>query len=136
MSAAATSAAMVGGGVRKKFKLPASDLPSVIPPGSSVSIEAAAMGKLSMGDIICVSKGKAAVVRRFVKLKMTKNDTVLLTAMEGSSEKEMIAKSQLMGKVVKVEAAGKSWDPNNENFVKKFWGKLTEYGTHKPFGLG
>ena len=89
-----------------------------------------------MGDIICVNTGKSAQVRRFIKLKMTKSNTALLTAYEGFNKKEALPTSSLVGKVVEVEANGKSWDPNKVNPLTRFWHKLTEYGTHKPFGLG
>ena len=89
-----------------------------------------------MGDIICVNTGKSAQVRRFIKLKMTKSDTLLLTAYEGFDKKEALPKSSLVGRVVEVEAGGQTWNPNKENALKRFWDRLTEYGTHKPFGLG
>lgn len=137
LSAAAASASLAAGsGRRKKIKLANSELPSVVPAGSTIHLEAVAIGKLVMGDIICVTLGQGPQLRRFVKLKMTASDTLLLTTYEGFNKKEALPKSAIVGRVAEVEAAGKSWDPNKENPLKKFWGKLTEYGTHKPFGLG
>lgn len=134
--AAAASASMASGGKNKKFRIVESHLPSDIPHGAEVFVEPVAFGKLSMGDIICVNLNGAAKVRRFVKLKMTTSDTYLLAAYEGYDKKEALPKSSLVGRVVKAEAAGKSWTPGKENILQKFWSKLTEYGTHKPFGLG
>ena len=138
VTAAATAASLVGGKKRKKLRLRGSDLPSLVPGGSQVCIEAVAVGKLTMGYIICINpgNGEAPQVRRFVKLKITKDDTYLLTASEGVAKKQPLPKSALVGKVVEAEANGKKWDPTQENPLKKFWGKLTEYGTHKPFGIG
>lgn len=136
LTAAATSASLAGGAKSKKVRIIESELPSTIPQGSKVSLEQVAFGKLTMGDIICVNTGSRPQVRRFIKLKMTKNQTALMTACEGSAQKEMLPTSSLVGKVVEVESGGKSWDPNKENFLTKFWQKLTQYGTHKPFGIG
>ena len=136
LTAAATSASLAGGSGKKKVRIIDSELPSAIPAGSRVSLESVAFGKLNMGDIICVNTGKSAQVRRFIKLKMTKSDTLLLTAYEGFEKKEALPKSSLVGRVVEVEAGGRTWDPNKESALKRFWDKLTEYGTHKPFGLG
>lgn len=138
VSAAATAASLADGRKRRKIRLRGSDLPSTVPGGSQISIEAVAVGKLVMGDIICINAGEGdgPQVRRFVKLKMTKHDTLLLTASEASNTKLPLPKSALVGKVVQAESNGKKWDPTKENPIKKFWGKLTEYGTHKPFGLG
>jgi len=136
ISAAATSASLTSGGKRKRIRLPKSDLPSIVPPGTAVALENVAIGKLNMGDVICVTLGEGPQVRRFVKLKMTAQDTYLLTAHEGSDKKEALPKSALVGRVAEAELGSRKWDPSKENLLKKFWGKLTEYGTHKPFGLG
>lgn len=136
MSAAATAAALGGGGGRKKIHIRQSELPSLVPNGARVWIEGTAISKLVMGDIICVTLGQGPQLRRFVRLKMTQSDTLLITAYEGFNKKEALPKSSLVGKVVEAEAGGKKWDPNKQNPIARFWGKLTEYGTHKPFGLG
>ena len=136
MNAAATSASMVGGSKVKKVRIEQSDLPSVIPHRAQVSLQAVAFGKLGMGDLICVMIGGEQKVRRFIKLKMTQNDTLLLTAYEGFGKKEALPKSVLIGRIIEVEGGGRTWDPTKESPLKRFWGRLTEYGTHKPFGLG
>lgn len=94
------------------------------------------MGKLNMGDIVCVNLGQGPQVRRFVKLKIAKADTYLLTTYDGYSKKEALPLSALVGRVAEAEAAGRTWNPSAENPLQRFWSKLTEYGTHKPFGLG
>ena len=136
LTAAATSASLAGGSKNRKVRIIDSELPSVIPTGSRVSLESVAFEKLSMGDIICVNMGKSPQVRRFLKLKLTKSNTLLLTALEGSSKPEALPTTTLVGRVVQVEANGKTWNPRSENLLTRFWHKLTEYGTHKPFGLG
>lgn len=130
-----TAAAAVTSGARK-VKLNKSDLRSLIPDGATVEVQQITFTKLQMGDVILVSSGRETVVRRFVKLKMTKSDTYLLTAYEGFDKKEALAKSCLIGKVVNVQVGDRSYDPvKEEGLFKAFWGKLTEYGTHKAFGL-
>lgn len=94
------------------------------------------MGKLNMGDIVCVNLGQGPQVRRFVKLKIAKSDTYILVTYDGFDKKEALPQSALVGRVVEAEVAGKSWDPSAENPLRRFWSRLTEYGTHKPFGLG
>ncbi len=89
-----------------------------------------------MGDIICVRDGSELAVCRFVKAKIMKSNTFLLVAKEGHEKKEPLPRDALLGIVEKVEHGGKVFNPSSrENPFKKFWGKLTEYGTHKPFGL-
>jgi 3D (Asp-Asp-Asp) domain-containing protein len=136
LTAAATSASLAGGSKTRKVSIVKSELPSIIPTGSRVSLESVAFGKLSMGDIICVNMGSSPQVRRFIRLKMTQSSTVLITAYEGFSQKEALPTTSLVGRVVQVDANGKTWDPSKENPLSRFWHKLTEYGTHKPFGLG
>jgi hypothetical protein len=136
LTAAATSASLAGGSKSRKVRIVDSELPSVVPAGSKVSLESVAFGKLAMGDVICVNMGKSPQVRRFIKLKMTHSKTALLTAYEGFDQKEALPTTSLVGRVVQVEAGGRSWNPNKEPFLSRLWHKLTEYGTHKPFGLG
>jgi hypothetical protein len=67
---------------------------------------------------------------------MTKADAYLLTAYEGFDKKEMLAKGALIGRVVNVTAHGRTYNPRKEEgLIKALWGKLTEYGTHKAFGV-
>ena len=136
LSAAATSAHLAQGASRKKIRVSNSELPSVIPSGATISIESVVMGKLVMGDILCVNLGQGPQVRRFLRLKMTKSDTLVLTAREDSNKKEPVPKSALVGRVVEAEAGGRTWVPSRENPLKRFGRRLTEYGTHKPFGIG
>lgn len=133
---AAAASVTIGAGGSKKIKLPTSHLPNVIPNGSVIEVQAVNFTKLEMGDFICVTSGRETVVRRFVKLKMTKQDTYILAAYEGFGKKEALAKAALIGKVVSVTAQGRTFDPRKEeNPLRAFWGKLTEYGTHKAFGV-
>lgn len=136
LSAAATSVSLMNKGGTKKVRLVSSDLKGLIPDGATLEIEAVQFTKLAMGDVICISTGRETSVRRFVKLKMTKEDTYLLTAYDGFGKKEALPKGALVGRVVNVTAGGKTFHPlKNENALSGFWGRLTEYGTHKAFGL-
>ena len=136
LSAAAATAAMADGGKRKKLRVSGSELASAVPAGATVKLEQVAMSKLKMGDILCVNLGQGPELRRFVKLKIAKTDTYLLTANDELSVKEPLPNSAVIGKVVEAEIAGRKWDPSKENPFRRFWSKLTEYGTHKPFGIG
>ena len=136
MNAAATSVSLMNKGGTKKLRLGQSDLKGLIPDGAVLEVEAVNFTKLAMGEVICVSTGRETVVRRFVKLKMTKADTYMLTAYDGFGKKEALPKSVLIGRVVNVTAGGKEFHPlKNENPLSAFWGRLTEYGTHKAFGM-
>lgn len=131
LNAAATSAAG-----QKKIKLTNSDLKSLIPDNAVLELQPVQFTKLQMGDVICVSSGRDTVVRRFVKLKMTKQGEYLLCAYDGFGKKEALPKSCLIGRVVSVQAQGQTYDPRKkEGAFASFWGKLTEYGTHKAFGI-
>jgi hypothetical protein len=136
LTAAATSVSLMGANGTKKVRIGKSHLPRLIPDGATLEVQAVTFTKLQMGDVICVSAGRDTVVRRFVKLKMTKADTYLLTAYDGFTKKEVLPKGALIGKVVSVQAQGRTFDPQKEeNFLTAFWGRLTEYGTHKAFGI-
>ena len=133
---AATTAAIGSKQGSRQLPLSKSDVPSVIPSGCFINVESVKFSDLKMGDFICICVGNSFEVRRFVKVKMTKTDTYLLTAKEGFDKKEAVTRSSLMGKVVKVCQGSQTFDPSkSQNVLKQFWGKLTEYGTHKPFGL-
>ena len=136
MRAAATTASMVDTGSSRKVMLVDSDLPKLIPSQSLLKVRSVKFNNLKMGDIICVRVGSEFRVRRFIKPKITRSQTLLLTAKEDCPEKEPLPQSCLLGKVESVEFGGKSFDPaKRESLLKGFWGKLTEYGTHKPFGI-
>lgn len=136
MRAAAAAASMTDSGTSRKVMLVNSELPSLIPSKSLLTIRSVKFNNLKMGDIICVRVGSDFTVRRFVKPKITRAHTLLLTVEEGADKKEALPQSCLLGKVESVEFGGKCFDPaSKENFLKKFWGKLTEYGTHKAFGI-
>jgi len=136
MRAAAAVASVAGSNRARKIRLLDSDLPSLVPEGSTLEVAPAKFTDLKMGDIICVQMGHRLALRRFVKSKIAKKDTYLLTAREGFSKKEALPRTSLLGKVNKVTAGSESFDPGKaEGFLQQFWGKLTEYGTHKPFGF-
>lgn len=126
----------LGGAKNQKLPIQESDLPSLIPSGSRAKVSTVKFSDLKMGDVICVRIGSTLAVRRFVKTKIAKNDTYLLTAREGFDKKEALLRSALIGRVDSVEFGGQTIDPGvQENSLKKFWGMLTEYGTHKVFGI-
>lgn len=136
LRAAATTASMTDTGKTRNVHLLDSDLPDLIPSQSLLKVRSVKFTNLRMGDIICVRVGSSFQVRRFVKTKITRSHTLLLTAKGNSDKKEPIPQSALLGKVESVEYGGRTFDPTkSENLLKKFWGKLTEYGTHRPFGL-
>lgn len=136
LSAAATSVSLMQKGGTKKLRLVQSDLPHLIPDGAVLEVESINFTKLAMGDVICISTGRETSVRRFIKLKMTSADTYLLTAHKGLNKKEALPKGALVGRVVSVTAGGETFSPlRKENALSAFWGKLTEYGTHKAFGF-
>ena len=137
VSAAAVAASLADGGKkRKKLRIANSEIPSAVPAGATVAVQQIPMSKLKMGDVLCVNVGNGPQLRRFVKLKIAKSDTYLLTTYDGYSKKEALPNSAVIGKVVEAELGGKKWDPSKENPFRRFWSRLTEYGTHKPFGLG
>lgn len=118
------------------LRLADSDLPSLIPDNSSLKVRSVKFTDLKMGDLICVQMGNTFAVRRFVKTKVAKQDHYLLTAREGFGKKEALLRSSLIGKIESVQHQGQTFDPaSREGAGKKFWGMLTEYGTHKAFGL-
>lgn len=132
----AVAATSMGAGSSRKVRLPESDVPSLVPSGSTLEVSSVKFCDLKMGDLICVQVGGSFNIRRFVKVKMTKKDTYLLTAREGFDKKEALPRNSLMGRVDSATHRGQKIDPNSqENFLTKFWGKLSEYGTHKPFGI-
>ena len=136
LNAAATSVALMSGGGTKKVRLHKSHLKGIIPDGAVIEVQSLTFTKLSMGDIICVTQGSETVLRRFIRLKMTNKDTYLETTHDGSDQKEPLSKSALVGRVISVKAGGRDFDPHKaENPFSRLWGKLTEYGTHKAFGL-
>lgn len=123
---AVSAAALTKSGASRQLPLGRSDLPSIISNDTLIKVKAVKFSDLKMGDIVCVRQGGQIAVRRFVKLKMTNQDTYLLVAREGCDQKETLSRAALVGKVDETRPEG---------LLTKFWGRLTEYGTHKPFGL-
>lgn len=71
-----------------------------------------------------------------MKTKITRENTLLLSAKEGSEQKDPIPQNALLGRVEEVEAGGAVFEPlKREGLFKSLMGRLTEYGTHRPFGL-
>jgi hypothetical protein len=137
MKAAVTTASLGDKGKTRRIMLMDSNLPSIVPSQSLLKVRSVKFQELKMGDVVCVRIGSEFWVRRFVKAKMTRNNTLLLVAQEGYDKKEPLPLNALLGKVDEVEHGGRAFDPlGKENFLQSLWGKLTEYGTHKPFGLG
>ena len=126
----------LGGAKSQRVRMQESDVPSLVPSGASLKVSTVRFQDLKMGDLICVRIGSRLAVRRFVKTKIAKSDTYLLTAREGFGKKEALLRSSLIGRIDGVEFQGLKYDPSKqENVLKKFWGMLTEYGTHKAFGV-
>ncbi|MFA5504789.1 MAG: hypothetical protein WC314_18970 [Vulcanimicrobiota bacterium] len=136
LQVAVTTASLGDKGKTRRVMLVESNLPSIIPSQSLLKVRSLKFQELKKGDIICVRIGSGFWVRRFIKSKMTRDNTLLLVAQEGFDKKESIPMNALLGKVDEVEHNGRAFDPlAGENFLKSFWGKLTEYGTHKAFGF-
>jgi phage pi2 protein 07 len=136
LRAAVTTASMGDRGKARNVMLVESDLPTLVPSKSLLKVRSVKFKDLKMGDIICIRVGADFKVRRFVKTKITRADTLLLVAQEGFDKKEPIPLNAYLGKVDAVEIGGCVFDPTkNESFWQNFMGKLTEFGTHKPFGI-
>ena len=113
-----------------------SDLPGLVPSQSLLKVRSVKFVELKRGDIICVRVGSNFRIRRFVKSKITRTTTLLLTVKEGEDQKDPIPLNALLGKVDSVEVGGRVFDPlKEESFLQSLWGKLSEYGTHRPFGV-
>lgn len=136
LRAAVTTASLGNRGKSRNIMLVESELPSMVPPNSLLKVRSVRFQDLKMGDIICVRVGSTFRVRRYVKTKITREHTLLLVAQEGYDKKEPIPLNAFLGKVDGVEHGGRVVDPTkNESFLQNLWGKLTEFGTHKPFGI-
>ncbi len=136
LRAAATAASLSSTGTTKHLQIQDSDVPSLVPNNAFIKVTSTKLQDLKMGDLVCVRAGGSYSVRRFVKVKHAASQTLVLTAREGYGKKEPITRASLLGKVEAISVGGKAVDPlKNEGILKSFWGKLTEYGTHKPFGL-
>lgn len=136
LSAATTAASMSSSGTTRHIKIEESDLPSLIPDASLIRVKPCKFGGLKMGDLICIRTGSTFAVRRFVKTKMMGPKTLLLTVREGFAKKEALPTGCLLGKIEAVNSGESSYDPlQTTGLWQRFWGMLTEYGTHKPFGL-
>ena len=136
LRAAVTTASLGDRGKTRNVMLTESELPTLIPSQSLLKVRSVRFEDLKMGDVICVRVGTTFRVRRFVKTKITSSHTLLLVAQEGFNKKDPIPVNAFLGKVDEVESGGRKFDPlKKESFFQTFWGKLTEFGTHKPFGL-
>lgn len=134
LNAAAMTASLSSGNARH-VRIGESDLPSLIPSRSLLKVSPVKFGELKMGDLICVRMGNNIVVRRYIKSRITKSSALLLAAREGSTSKDEVRRACFLGKIEAVNAGKKSYDPTaKEGALRRFWGKFTEYGTHKPFG--
>lgn len=136
LSTALTDASLTGSGSTRHLRLENSDLPSLIPAQALLKVKDTKFDALKMGELICVRLGGAVAIRRFVRTKMTTSQTLLLTAREGFGKKEALPKGCLLGRVESINTGNESFDPlKGEGLLVRFWGMLTEYGTHKPFGI-
>lgn len=134
--AAVTTASMGETGKTRRVLLKESDLPTLVPSQSLLKVRSIKFKELRKGDVLLVRIGTEFRVRRYVKSKMTRDDTLLFVVSEGSAEKESMPLNSLLGKVAKVEVGGRVFDPGKtESFLQALQGKLTDFGTRKFLGV-
>ncbi len=117
----------------KKITVHDSDLKKLVPSGSQIELKPTVFTKLKAGDVLYVRLNKQLHLRRFIKMKMTKDEAYLVVIHDGQKKAQVLPKGCLLGKVEKVTHAGKTYDPTRESVVANFVNALTEYGTHIPF---
>ena len=133
LNTASIAAQAFSSGKTKKLRITHSDLKALVPPGSEIELQPTVFTKLKAGDVIYVRAGKDLMLRRFIKLKITAEDSYLAVTHDGQRKAQVLPKSALVGKVVQVHHNGKAFDPSKESALKSFVNSLTEFGTHIPF---
>lgn len=142
-SAAASSMERGVGGKGSKVRLRQSDMENLIPSGASVEFIAMPPHRLKFGDIIFVRINKEFSLRRFVGFEIGKNGmSTVSVAKPQPPSVERHPDTAVLGKVVKVEHGGKSYDPHKaESAMAKLRNQWTCFGTSTPLaritrGLG
>lgn len=129
LGAAAATAQTKNGKVRIRD----SDLPKLIPVGSSVEFAVVPLLRLKWGDIVFVSINREFVLRRFVEFELKKKVTVVRVARANPPAIEEFPDNAIVGKVVGVECKGQRYDPHAKESIATRWGnEWTCFGTSSP----
>lgn len=134
-SASATAAGMDRGQKGSKLRIRASDLEELVPSGSQIEFVPSTCHKLKFGDVLLVRMGQEFVLRRFVGWHVTKAGGAMMQVARANPPKvESYPDTQLVGKIIKVEARGGSYDPVKKETMGKRWAnEWTCFGTSSPW---
>lgn len=91
---------------------------SEIPEGSQVRLRSVSFSKLEVGDFILISTNNQLVVRRFLKLDLSKGSTRLVVA-SGKKEEDSIPFTRLVGRIEGVRRGENRINPNPSNFLQR-----------------
>jgi hypothetical protein len=117
-----------------RVRIRQSDLETLIPSGSSVEFVPVACHKLKFGDIVFIRKDKEMSIRRFLAFEVVKRGTMVAVVRLSPPTVETYQDSAIVGKVVRVEAHGKTFDPlKMESLSDKLKNQWTCFGTSNPF---
>ena len=116
-----------------KVRIRESDLPKLIPAGSSVEFAAVPLLRLKWGDIVFVSVNREFVLRRFVEFELRKKVTVVTVVRASPPGVEEYPDTAIVGKVMGVECKGQRYDPHSKESITTRWGnEWTCFGTSSP----
>lgn len=117
-----------------KVRLRKSDIENLVPSGSLVEFMPLACHKMKFGDIVMVRQGNEFVLRRFVSFQIGKAGPTVVVAKVTPPALEKYSDTSIVGKIGKVEAQGKVYDPHQkESFSARFGNRWSCFGTSSPF---
>lgn len=116
-----------------KVRIRASEMEPLIPNGSAIEYTATAGHKLKFGDIIFVRTGKDLSLRRFIAFEVGKGGARVVCVRVSPPTMEQHPDTSIVGKVVRVDAGGQSYDPYKKESLGQRWAnEWTYFGTCTP----
>jgi len=119
----------------QKMRIRDSDLPELVPAGSTIEFEQIPFHKLKFGDVIYCRFERELVLRRFIRLRMQKGGQgeLHVTKQAAVNMVQILPTAALVGRVFSVESKGQTYDPRKlETGMKAFTNYITEFGTSTP----
>ncbi|MFA5505500.1 MAG: hypothetical protein WC314_07860 [Vulcanimicrobiota bacterium] len=94
-----------------------------VPNGARAKLKPVSFSKLETGDFIVVSAQNQMMVRRFIRLDLTRGTTKLVVV-DGAREEQSIPFTRLVGRIEQVRRDTDKFDPNPQNYFQRLAFKL------------
>ena len=106
-----------------------SALPSAIPAGATIEIEAITFHKVKFGTIVYVKLEQELALRRFLRVEVIMEHDFIVVVREKGKRVERLPANALVGRVISADMQGKSMRvPHGGNIID--W--MTDFGVTTP----